>query len=540
VRILLSTDGGFSFPIVLANNTPNDGSEMVTIPTTPTGSARVKVEAVGNVFFNISSSNFTIFGPANNTPTITSFSPVNGMVGTSVTITGTNFINPQTVNFNGISGTSFTLNSTTEIVTTVPAGATNGAITVTTPSGTATSLSTFTVGQSPATVQFNSTNYAVAENGGSATITVSRTGDLSGVSRVEYATADLTALQRTDYMVSAGTLTFAAGDTSRTFSVPIVDDAYVEGSEQLSLILSNPTGASLGTSSAILMINDNDVFPPTTNPSDTAGFFVRQHYLDFLSREPDPGGLGFWTGQITDACQPTDTICLNHRRRDVSDAFFFESEFQQTGGFIFRVYRAAFGNTQPFPNSDPAQPSEAIKLPSYAAFIGDRPTIISGSGVAQSQQEFANAFVQRAAFISRYPLSLDGPGFVDAILNSIQVSSGVDLLSQRTALINLYNNGGRGAVLYRLADDNTQTNPIDNHLLIDAEYRRTFVFTEYAGYLRRDADIGGFLFWLNEVNKFPVRDVGIQHTMACAFISSAEYQKRFSSVVNHSNQECGQ
>ena len=105
VRILLSTDGGFTFPIVLANNTPNDGSEMVTIPTTPTGSARVKVEAIGNVFFNISSSNFTIFGPANNTPTITSFSPVNGMVGTSVTITGTNFINPQTVNFNGISAT---------------------------------------------------------------------------------------------------------------------------------------------------------------------------------------------------------------------------------------------------------------------------------------------------------------------------------------------------------------------------------------------------------------------------------------------------
>jgi len=72
------------------------------------------------------------------------------------------------------------------------------------------------------------------------------------------------------------------------------------------------------------------------------------------------------------------------------------------------------------------------------------------------------------------------------------------------------------------------------------KYRRTFVYTEYAGYLRRDADIAGFLFWLDKVNQFPVRDPGIQHTMACAFITSAEYQQRFSSVVTRSNQECGQ
>jgi hypothetical protein len=93
-------------------------------------------------------------------------------------------------------------------------------------------------------------------------------------------------------------------------------------------------------------------------------------------------------------------------------------------------------------------------------------------------------------------------------------------------------------VLYRIADDSAQ-NPIDNRAFIDAEYRRTFVYTEYAGYLRRNSDIGGFLFWLNQVNQFPVRDPGIQHTMACAFITSAEYQQRFSSVVTKSNSECG-
>jgi len=94
-------------------------------------------------------------------------------------------------------------------------------------------------------------------------------------------------------------------------------------------------------------------------------------------------------------------------------------------------------------------------------------------------------------------------------------------------------------VLYRLADDSVQ-NPINNRPFIDAEYRRTFVYTEYAGYLRRDADIAGFLFWLDKVNQFPVRDPGIQHTMACAFITSPEYQQRFSPIVTRSNQECGQ
>jgi hypothetical protein len=75
---------------------------------------------------------------------------------------------------------------------------------------------------------------------------------------------------------------------------------------------------------------------------------------------------------------------------------------------------------------------------------------------------------------------------------------------------------------------------------IDAEYNRSFVLMEYFGYLRRDPDRGGFDFWLAQVNKFPLRNVSIQHAMACSFITSAEYQTRFSSVVTHTNRECPQ
>ncbi|MGH2576233.1 MAG: IPT/TIG domain-containing protein, partial [Actinomycetota bacterium] len=81
---------------------------------------------------------------ANGEPTINSFSPSSGPVGTSVTINGTNLTGATWVKFNGVMAT-ITSNTATQIVTEVPTGATTGPITAKTPSGNATSATNFTV-----------------------------------------------------------------------------------------------------------------------------------------------------------------------------------------------------------------------------------------------------------------------------------------------------------------------------------------------------------------------------------------------------------
>ena len=129
VRISLSTDGGQSFPITLLPNTPNDGSENVIIPNRiNTAAARIKVEAVGNVFFDITGANFAIM-PGGTCPIINDITPKVAVVGSTVEITGIGFTGANGVSFNGTNAT-FTVVSDTKITTTVPNGATGGAITV--------------------------------------------------------------------------------------------------------------------------------------------------------------------------------------------------------------------------------------------------------------------------------------------------------------------------------------------------------------------------------------------------------------------------
>ena len=130
VKISLSTDGGITFPIVLAASTPNDGSQTITVPNAlNTPSARVKVEAVGNIFFDVSNGNFTINAGAG-CPFVTSVLPGAGNTGAAITLSGSGFTGVTAVRFSNNVASVFNVVNDGSITATVPAGAVTGPITL--------------------------------------------------------------------------------------------------------------------------------------------------------------------------------------------------------------------------------------------------------------------------------------------------------------------------------------------------------------------------------------------------------------------------
>jgi hypothetical protein len=353
----------------------------------------------------------------------------------------------------------------------------------------------------PATVSFN-------EGATVATTMITRRGGAAGTSAsVMFWTADETARERADYIISSGRVLLGPDET-KVVSISLVDDAYVEGNETFRIHIGQPVGVLIGNSfDTVVTIVDNDTAPPTANPSDGAQYFVRQHYLDFLGREPDAPGLAYWTEQIN-ACR-TDVLCQRVRRRDVSAAFFVESEFQESGGYVYRMHKAAFG-----------------QLPAYADFMPDRANVVASATFEEGRAAFADAFAQREAFTNRYPATLTGTQFVDALLATVLSGSGVNLSGLRQTLIDDFNANASRARVLRLVADNTQFRA--------AEYNRGFVLMQYYGYLRRPIDQAGYDFWLNALNA----SAGNYRGMVCSFITSQEYQQRFSPVFTHTNAEC--
>jgi hypothetical protein len=109
-----------------------------------------------------------------------------------------------------------------------------------------TNLVIYEVTPTPTTaITFAQDTFYATDNDGSATVTVNRSGDLSGTSTVQYATSDGTATAPTDYTATSGTLTFTPGQTTQTFTVPLAGDPAQDGDETVVLTLSNPTNAGL-------------------------------------------------------------------------------------------------------------------------------------------------------------------------------------------------------------------------------------------------------------------------------------------------------
>jgi hypothetical protein len=356
------------------------------------------------------------------------------------------------------------------------------------------------------TLQFNSLSYSIDENEGTFAITVTRSGDSSGQATVDYATSDGTARQVTDYTIAAGTLHFAAGEVSKRITILITDDAYVEGDETINFTLSNPSGAILSTSTSVtLTIRDNDTAPSATNPVDDARLFVRQHYLDFLNREPDQGGLDYWTSQITQC--GNDAACVHVRRIGVSAAYFIELEFQNTGYYVYRFYKASYGTR-----------------PTYSQFMPDRSRVVGGSSEEQSRQAFADDWVQRPSFLSVYPSTMSNADFINKLFDTANLRP---YTTERQQKLNEMNQGRTRAQVIR--------DVIEIGEFKQREFNPAFVLMQYFGYLRRNPDQGGYDFWLDVVNS---RATNNYRAMVCAFLTSAEYQQRFGSAVTRANSDC--
>lgn len=248
----------------------------------------------------------------------------------------------------------------------------------------------------------------------------------------------------------------------------------------------------------------------TSNDVDDRGFFVEQQYRDFLAREADDSGFGFWTQQIQ-SCG-ADAACIQRMRVNTSGAFFLSIEFQETGYLLYRLNKASFG-----------------VMPRRNSFLVDMQLVTQGLIVGapaweqtleNNKRRMADTWVQRAEFQERFG-SLSNDQYVDALFNNAGIQPSA---AERANLIEglRTQTETRATVLRRIAE----------HAQFRQQERNSaFVLMQYFGYLHRnpdegqDHDMSGFNFWRQKLDD----SGGDFHRaeMVRAFIESGEYRQRF-------------
>ncbi len=272
------------------------------------------------------------------------------------------------------------------------------------------------------------------------------------------------------------------------------------------VVVSNQQGQTLLSG----VFNTAGLVTQTANDIDATTFFVEQQYRDFLGREADDSGLGYWSSEIA-KCNG-DVACVDARRVNTSGAFFLSIEFQETGYTLYRFNKASFG-----------------VMPRRNDFLVRMQAIAQGVVVGQPEWQAklaankaaaATAWVARADFQQLYG-AMTNAQYVDALFNNAGVIAN-DV--ERAALVQGLDAGTetRATVLSKVADN--------------AEFKRkeqnpAFVLMQYFGYLHRnpdegrDSDLSGFNFWLRKLED----NAGNFHKaeMVRAFIEASEYRDRF-------------
>jgi len=370
-------------------------------------------------------------------------------------------------------------------------------------------------------IGFSTDRFEIGEGQGRVNLTVTRTGDASGSATVDYRTVDTdkftvgcfdsagsqgSAYARCDFATLVGTLTFAPGETSKTIAVPIIDDGHVEGPETFQVRLSSATVA------ATVTITDNDSAGAANPVVSSFPFFVRQQYLDFLSREPDQGGFNAWLGALN-GCPDAFTgprVPSQCDRIFVSGEGFFRSvEFQLKGSYVFRFYRVAFN-----------------RLPEYLEVVSDMSFVAGQTAeeVYARKAQLTTLFTQRQEFDAHYGGVVNAQ-YIDALLGRYglqqittpdpqQPDTGPKVTLTAADLRGRLNNETlTRAQVFRAVADSDQVQA--------AEFNNAFVGMQYYGFLRRKPDEAGFNAWLRVLQSGDIR------TMVDGFLNSVEYKLRF-------------
>jgi plastocyanin len=360
-------------------------------------------------------------------------------------------------------------------------------------SGAATSFTGAATAAAASTVEFERASYSAGEGDGSIEVTVKREGDLSAPASVDYAADDGTALDRSDYSTALGTLRFAPGETTKSFTVFLTDDAFVEGDETVRLTLVGAEGGA-GTGvrggAAELTITDNDDAPSAANPIDDPAFFARQLYVDFLAREPRPEELAAVVNRLNQ-CAAGDATC---DRASVVDALLSSEEFRQKGLFVYRLYTMTLA-----------------RAPLYRELVGGVRQLkwAAGDDAAAAQEAFIDGWARRSAeFKTKYGSPAEGD-FMDELARA----AGIPAAARDAALLDLERGSkSRAQVLRELIEG--------EGALADAAGTPSFDLLHF-GLLRRDA------LSTITLREFVSPDPQARRKLIEALITSAEYRSRF-------------
>ena len=346
--------------------------------------------------------------------------------------------------------------------------------------------------------------------------------------------------------------TFGGGDGITTVDFNNSSDfgAAVALDSQGRVVVVGETGPVGGSVSIFAIARFlGDPTPTCANPIDCPDFFVRQHYLDFLNREPDAPGLAHWINEIT-ICSDvanqlpgeTQAQCIDRKRVNTSGAFYLSNEFQNSANFLIRVNWGSLGKDRAIGRKcivGQHNALDAVCRPLYSDYVADMAKLTQGivvndqldpNVINANKRNFVTEFVMRPGFLAEYPNAMTPDAYVDKLAQT----TGIALSAQeRQDLIAKVQTQGRAAVLFDIVDGTITIaggqlvfNTRYGQAYYDQEFNPAFVFVEYLGYLRRNPDQAGYDHWLGKLNLY---GNFVDAEMVRAFIVSDEYRGRFGS-----------